>query len=173
MLATSIFLLPNGTFIVELVVFIVLLLIARRYFLPPIVKAMESRQEKVRTSLAAAEAARAEAAQAEDERARVLGEARDQARQIVAAAQATSDQLKAEATGRAQAEYERILAGAQVEVDAARQRAVDGASARIGEIVFDLVAKIVGREVDQGAHEDLVREAIAALRAEAARGSNR
>lgn len=173
MFATSIFLLPNGTFFVELVVFVVLLLIARRYFLPPIVKAMENRQEKVRASLAAAEAARAEAAQAEDERARVLAEARDQARQIVAAAQATSDQLKAEAAGRAQAEYDRILSGAELEVEAARQRAVDSASARIGEIVFDLVARIVGREVDQSAHEDLVREAVAALQAEAGRGSNR
>lgn len=173
MFATSIFLLPNGTFFVELVVFVVLLLIARRYFLPPIVKAMENRQEKVRASLAAAEAARAEAAQAEDERARVLAEARDQARQIVAAAQATSDQLKAEAAGRAQAEYDRILSGAELEVEAARQRAVDSASARIGEIVFDLVAKVVGREVDQSAHEDLVREAVAALQAEAGRGSNR
>jgi F-type H+-transporting ATPase subunit b len=172
MLATSIFLLPNGTFFVELVVFIVLLLIARRYFVPPIVKAMENRQEKVRASLAAAEAARAEAAQAADERALVLAEARDQARQIVAAAMTTSDQVKSEAVGRAQAEYDRIVAGAQVEVEAARQRAVESATASVGELVFDLVAKVVGREVDQSAHDELIREAIAALRSEAARGSD-
>ena len=55
----------------------------------------------------------------------------------------------------------------------ARQRAIDEASARIGEIVFDLVAKIVGREVDQSAHQDLVREAVAALNAEAPEGSSR
>jgi hypothetical protein len=35
------------------------------------------------------------------------------------------------------------------------------------------VTKIVGREVDQSTHQDLVQEAVAALNAEAAKGSNR
>ena len=56
------------------------------------------------------------------------------------------------------------------EVAAARQRAIDEASARVGEIVFDLVTKVVGREVDQASHQDLVDEAVAALHAEAQRG---
>jgi len=90
----------------------------------------------------------------------------------VAAAQATSDSVKAESGARGQAEYDRIIAAAQGEVDTARQRAIDEASAKIGEIVFDLVAKIVGREVDQNAHQDLVREAVSALNAESAKAKN-
>jgi F0F1-type ATP synthase membrane subunit b/b' len=70
-------------------------------------------------------------------------------------------------------EYDRIVATAQSEVVAARQHAIDDASARIGEIVFDLVSKIVAREVDQSTHDDLVREAVAALNAEAAKGASR
>jgi F-type H+-transporting ATPase subunit b len=171
--AASIFLLPNGTFFVELAVFVVMLWVAGRYFIPRINTMLENRQETIRKSLAAADEARAEAAAAGDERARVLSEAREQARVIVAGAQETSDQLKAEAGGRAQEEYDRIVATAQSEVAAARQRAIDEASARIGEIVFDLVSKIVAREVDQSTHDDLVREAVAALNAEAVKGSNR
>jgi F-type H+-transporting ATPase subunit b len=171
--ASSIFLLPNGTFFVELAVFVAMLFIATRFFLPRINAMLESRQEKIRTALEAADAARAEAAAADDERAKVLAEAREQARVIVAGAQETSDQLKAEAGGRAQVEYDRIVATAQSEVVAARQRAIDEASARLGEIVFDLVSKIVAREVDQSTHDDLVREAVAALNAEALKGSNR
>jgi F-type H+-transporting ATPase subunit b len=172
MVATSIFLLPNGTFVVELLVVAVILFLMTKYILPPLNRAMEGRQEKIRSALAAADAARAEAAAADDERAKVLAEAREQARVIVAGAQETSDRLKAEAGGRAQVEYDRIVATAQSEVVAARQHAVDEASARIGEIVFDLVSKIVGREVDQSTHDDLVREAVAALNAEASKGSN-
>src|ERR1035437_8526667 len=150
MFARSIFLLPNGTFFVELLVVVA-----------------------IRAALEPAETARAEAAAAGDERAVVLAQARDQAREIVAAAQALADQVKAEAGGRGQAEYERIVASADGEINTARQRAIDEESARIGEIVFDLVTKIVGREVDQSAHQDLVQEAVAALNAEAAKGSNR
>ena len=173
MIATSVFLIPNGTFVVEVLVVLVILYLMTKYILPPLNRAMEGRQEKIRQSLASAEEARAEAASAGDERARLLGEARDQARVIVENAQATSDQIKAEAGGRAQVEYDRILANAHSEVAGARQRAVDEASARVGEIVFELVTKIVGREVDQGTHEDLVREAVSALRGEAVNGSDR
>ena len=173
MIGVSIFLLPNGTFFVELLVFVVIVLIMAKYVLPPLNKAMEGRQEKIRASLEAAEQARAEAAAACDERAKVLAQARDQARDIVAAAQALAEQVKSEAGGRGQAEYDRIVGSANDEVATARQRAIEEASARIGEIVFELVNKIVGREVDQQTHQDLIREAVAALTAEAQRGTSR
>jgi F-type H+-transporting ATPase subunit b len=171
MISASIFLIPNGTFFIELVTVAVILLLMTKYILPPLNKALEARQEKIRESLAAADAAKAEAAAAGDERQQLLGAARDQAREIVTAAQATSDQVKAESVGRAQAEYDRIIAAANAEVDTARQRAIDEASARIGEVVFELVNQIVGREVDESSHQELVREAVAALNVEAARGS--
>jgi F-type H+-transporting ATPase subunit b len=171
-MVASIFLLPNGTFFIELVTVVVILLLMTKYILPPLNKALESRQEKIRESLAAADAAKAEAAAAGDERAHLLAAARDQAREIVSAAQATSDQIKAESAGRGQAEYDRIIANANAEVDTARQRAIDEASARIGQVVFELVNQIVGREVDESSHQDLVREAVAALNVEAARGSS-
>lgn len=169
----SIFLLPNGTWFVELAGVVIILWVVTKYALPMLNAAIEARQDKIRTALAAADEARAAADAAGDERARVLTEAREQARDIVANAQALSDQVKAESGARGQAEYERIVAQANAEVASARQHAIDEASAKIGEIVFELVAKVVGREVDQGAHQDLVREAVAALSAEAQRESNR
>ncbi|MGH9020324.1 MAG: F0F1 ATP synthase subunit B [Acidimicrobiales bacterium] len=170
MIAESVFLLPNGTFFVELLVVAVILFIVTKYILPPLNRALEGRQATIRASLEAADEARAAAAASDDERLAVLAAAREQAREIGAAAQALADQVKAEAGGRGQAEYERIVGSAQVEVAAARQRAIDDASERVGEIVFDLVTKIVGREVDESTHQDLIREAVAALHAEAARG---
>ena len=171
MIAESVFLLPNGTFFVELIVVAVVLFLATKYILPPLNKALEERQSKIKAALDSADEARAEAEAAGGERQEILNTARNQARDIIAAAQATSDQVKAEAAGRAQVEADRIVAAANGEVDAARQRAIDEASARIGEIVFDLVAKIVGREVDQSSHQDLVREAVAALNSEAQKAS--
>jgi F-type H+-transporting ATPase subunit b len=168
----SIFLLPNGTFFVELFVVVLILVVVTVKFLPKLNEQIEKRQETIRGSLKAAELARAEAAAAGDERLKVLAQARDQARDIVAAAQATADQVKAEAGGRGDAEYERIVSSANAEVDTARQRAIDEASARIGEIVFELVSTIVGREVDQQSHEELIREAVAALNAEAEKGAS-
>ena len=55
MIATSVFLIPNGTFFVELIVVGIILFLVTKYILPPLNKAMESRQEKIRTALEAAD----------------------------------------------------------------------------------------------------------------------
>ena len=173
MVAESVFLIPNGTFFFELAAVALILWFAKRKILPPLNRVIEERQAKIKASLEAADQARAEADAAGDERQHLLSEARNQAREIVAGAQATSDQIKAEQVTRGQTEYDRIVGAAAGEVTSIRQRAVDEASARIGEVVFELVAKIVGREVDQSAHQDLLREAVAALNTEAQKGAGR
>jgi len=165
------FLLPNGTFIVELIVLFVILFLTTKYIVPPLNKAMEERQADIRSSLDAAESARADAAAADDERRQVLEEARVQARDIVAQATATSEQVRGEAQGRAQAEYDRILASADSEVAVARQRAVDDAADQLGTIVMGVVERVIGREVNMKDHQDLVDEAVGALRATATEGA--
>ena len=166
MITAGIFLLPNGTFFIELIVSIVLILAIYKWVLPPINKAMEERQAKIRDSLEAADRARADAEAADDERRAVLEEARHQAREIVAQANRTAEQVRLDAQARGQSEYERIVGNAELEIDLARQRAIEEAAARMGEIVMEVVERVIGREVNYEAHRDLIDEAVAALRAD-------
>jgi F-type H+-transporting ATPase subunit b len=166
-LTSSIFLLPNGTFFVELAVFLLIIFLIGKYILPPLNKAMEARQEHIRTSLEAADAARADAAAADDERRAALDEGRKQAREIVAQANRTAETVRSEAQARGQLEYDRILANAETEVALARRRAVEEAAGRMGELVLDVVERVIGREVDASTHRDLIDEAVAALNADA------
>jgi F-type H+-transporting ATPase subunit b len=159
----AIFLLPNGTFIVELVIFLVILFLIAKYILPPLNRAMEKRQEEIRTSLEAAEEAKADAAAADDERRAALTEARQQAREILAQANRTAEQVSADGRARAEAEYERVMASAEADVELARQRALEDAASRLGELVVDVVERIIGREVSAEAHRDLIDEAVSAL----------
>ena len=112
--------------------------------------------------------ARADAAAADGERRAALEEGRRQAREIVAQANGTADQVRAEAVTKAQVEYDRILAKADSEVAVHRQRAVEEAAGRMGEIVFDTVERVIGREVDATTHRDLIDAAVTALKADAA-----
>jgi F-type H+-transporting ATPase subunit b len=171
MTTASIFLLPNGTFFIELIVSIILILLIYKYVLPPINKAMEERQEKIRASLEAADQARADAEAADDERRAVLDEARHQAREIVATANRTAEQVRTDAQARGQSEYERIVGNADVEIGLARQRAVEEAASRMGEIVMEVVERVIGRELNAEAHRDLIEEAVAALRADTTGGA--
>jgi F-type H+-transporting ATPase subunit b len=171
MITAGIFLLPNGTFFIELAVSLVLIFAIYKWVLPPLNKAMEERQEKIRTSLEAADQARADAEAADDERRSVLEQARQQAREIVATANRTAEQVRTDAQARGQSEYERIVGNAEEEIDLARQRAVEEAASRLGELVMEVVERVIGREVNAEAHRDLIDEAVSALRADASGGA--
>lgn len=160
---TSDFLIPNATFIVELVAFLIVLGFVAKYILPQVDRALKDRQEQIRAELAAADEAKADAAAADDERRAALEEARHQAREIVAQANRTADQVTTDAQARGQSEYDRLLAAAEADVRLARQRALEEAAARLGELVVDVVERVIGREVDAQAHRDLIDEAVGAL----------
>ncbi len=96
------FLVPNATFIAELVAFLLILGLLGRYVLPPVQKAMHDRQEIIRKQLDDAEEARTKLAEAQAEYQRALTEARTQAAVIRdsarADAQRIGDDMRAQAT---------------------------------------------------------------------------
>jgi F-type H+-transporting ATPase subunit b len=160
----GIFILPNATFIFQLIIFLVLVYVVGRKILPPVNAAMAKRQEQIRASLDAADQARADAVAADDERRAVLEAARHSAREVVAEANRSAEAVRVDFQARGQAEYERIVGSAEAEVAAARQRAVDEAANRVGEMAMDVVERVVGRKVSFEAHQDLIEEAVSALR---------
>jgi F-type H+-transporting ATPase subunit b len=171
MTTASIFLLPNGTFFVELIIFIVLVVVIGKKIIPPVTAALAERQERIRASLDAADQARLDAAVADDERRAVLEEARQKAREVVAEANRTAEAVRVDFQTRGQTEYERIVGSAEAEVALARQRAVEEAASRLGEITMDVVERVIGRKVNAANHDDLITEAVNALRAEATGGA--
>ncbi len=171
MTTAGIFLLPNATCFVELAVCLILVFVLAQYVLPVLNKAVTDRQEQIRSSMEAAERARTDAAAADDERRAALETARQQAREIVATANRTAAQVLADSQTTARTEYERIVDSADAEVQLARQRAVDEAATRLGELVLEVVERVIGREIDAEAHRDLIDVAVTALNAEGRGGA--
>ncbi len=165
--ANSNFLVPDGTFIAELIAFLIILGIIAKWILPPLKRAMQARQEEIRSSLEAADEAKIEAEETRAQRQGILDESRQQAREIVAQANRTADQLRADGQVRGQQEYERLVASADAEIALSRQRALDEITSRIGALVLSVARQVVEREIDAQRHRGLIDEAVAALRAEA------
>ena len=164
---SSNFLIPNGTLIVEIVAFLIVLYFIGRKVLPYVNKQIEERQEQIRESLQAAEKAREEADETRAQREGILDEARQQAREIVSQANRTADQARADGQIRGQQEYDRLVASADAEIALARQRALDEVTSRIGTLVLTVARQVIEREIDAQRHRGLIDEAVSALRAEA------
>jgi F-type H+-transporting ATPase subunit b len=166
--SNSNFLVPDGTFIAELIAFLIILAIIAKWVLPPLNRAMQARQEEIRSSLEAAEEAKTEADETRAQRQEIIDEARQQAREIVAQANRAADQVRADGQSRGQQEYERLVASADAEITLARQRALDEITSRIGALVLSVARQVIEREIDAQRHRALIDEAVSALRAEAA-----
>ena len=91
-----------------MIVFLLFVMFTMKYVWPPIMKAMEEREAKIRDGLAAAEKGKAALAEASSKSDEELKAARTQAQDIIAAANKQATQLVEKAKGDATAEQQRI-----------------------------------------------------------------
>jgi F-type H+-transporting ATPase subunit b len=160
LVASSNFLVPNGTFIVELVAFLIVVFLLARYVLPPLNRIMEERQATIRQALADAEEAKRRAAEAEEEYKRIVGEARTQARAVVEEANKMAEQARAERRQQAEAEYERIVSSAGAEVEAQTRRAQEELRQQAADLAIAVAEKVLGEGIDRNAQAGLIDRTI-------------
>jgi F-type H+-transporting ATPase subunit b len=110
MLETRNFLLPDATFIIEMITFVVVLAVMTRYVLPRIRHTMRERQDTISAALAAAERANQQRRQAHADALSIRAQARREARQITDQARSMRDHLITEGRTGGIEEY-RWLAG--------------------------------------------------------------
>jgi F-type H+-transporting ATPase subunit b len=147
-MAASNFLVPNATFIVEVLAFVVILFLLGKYVVPPINKALDDRQQAIRKQFADAEQAKANAEAAENEYKSQLVEARHDAARIREQAREEGAAIVAEMREQAQAESARILKHGQSQIEAERQQVVTQLRSEVGTMATSLAGKIIGESLD-------------------------
>ena len=161
------FLVPNGTFFVELFAFLLILFILGKYVIPPINKAMTARQDAIRKQFADLDQAKADAKSAEDEFRAQIADARHEAARIREEAREQGAAIIAEMREQAQTEANRIVEHAHTQIDADRQHAVTSLRAEVGSLATDLAGRIVGEALeDQARQSRVVERFLADLEAE-------
>ena len=113
-----------------LVVFVLLLVILKKFAWPAILGAVEAREAALEQQIADAERSRAEAAKLLEEHKRLVAEAKAQAHGIVLDARQLSERERAVALEKAKQEQEELLARARREIAAERDRALPTCAAR-------------------------------------------
>jgi F-type H+-transporting ATPase subunit b len=160
-LAASNFLVPNATFVVELVAFLIVLGLLARYVLPIINARMEERQAIIRQALADAEEAKRRSEQAEAESRRTISEAQAQARAVVDEANRVAEQVRSERRQQAEDEASRLVNQAQGQIDAQVRQAQQSLRQQVGDLAVDVVEKVLGDGLDPQTHRNLVDRTLA------------
>lgn len=148
----------NATLFGQMIAFALFVWFTMRFVWPPVVKAMADRQQQIADGLAAAERGREDLDLAQERAAEILRDARNQASEILDQANKRGSQLVAEAKEAAQTEGERQLAQAQAKIE----QELNNAKAELREQVVTLAitgaTKVLEREVDAKAHNDMLNE---------------
>jgi F-type H+-transporting ATPase subunit b len=164
LVASTDFLIPNGTFIAEVIGFLIFIGVMWKWILPPLNRAMQKRQEDIRASLEAADEARKEASQANTAREEVLAQARSQAREIIGQANHVAEQLREEARRQGDEERLRMIESAKAEIELERQRLLDEVATYVVELVMTATEQVLRRSLDHETQRSLVEEAVEAAR---------
>jgi F-type H+-transporting ATPase subunit b len=149
--AASIFIIPNATFIAELVAFVIILAVLWRYVVPPLQKAMRERQDTIRRQLEESQRAKEQLASAEEEHRRTLAEARAEATQIREDAKRESQKIIDETKAKAQAEVDRIQQRGEEQLASQRRQVISELRVEIGQMAVQLAGRVVGESLEDDA----------------------
>lgn len=153
----------NASLFVQMVVFFIGCFITMKYIWPPLIKAIEERQNKIAEGLAAADKSSVALAQAQAKGKEIEAEARARATTIVADGEKRGAQIVENAKVQAQTEADRIIEGAKAEAAQEIQRAREQLRAEVATLAIAGAQQILQREVDAKAHAQLLEQLKAKL----------
>jgi F-type H+-transporting ATPase subunit b len=144
------------TFIIQLIVFLILVGFTMKFVWPPITVALDQRAQKIREGLSAADNAKAELANANKRVEEQLSAARTDATQRLADAERLAQSMVEEAKGRATDEGAKIIAAAKAEAEQEAIKARETLREQVAALAVKGAEQILRREVNAGVHAELL-----------------
>ena len=161
------FLIPNWTFVVELIAFLIVLAVVGRFILPRVRGPLESRRRMVRKQIEDSDRARERLTEAQRAYNDALQEARQEAAHIREGARAEAQGIADERRAAAQQEYERIVARGEAQLSGQRDVIMRELRTGIGTLAVELSEKIVDQDLAEQAQVTTTVDAfLAGLAAE-------
>ncbi|MGP1585483.1 MAG: F0F1 ATP synthase subunit B [Schwartzia sp. (in: firmicutes)] len=153
----------NATLLVQIVNFIVLLAVLKKFAWGPLLKMMHERSAKIEKNILDADADRAKAAELKKEYEEQLSKARLRAQEITDAAAARADQETRDQKEATKLEIEKMKESARANLALEREEAAKEMKGQMVTMALAAAAKLMGRKMDEAADEALVTEFINGL----------
>ena len=146
----------TATFIIQMIVFLILVGFTMKFIWPPIVKALDERAQKIADGLAAADRAKSDLASANKRVEEQLALARTDATQRLADAERLAQQMVEEAKSRALEEGAKIVASARSEAEQEAVKVREALREQVAALAVKGAEQILRREVNASVHADLL-----------------
>jgi F-type H+-transporting ATPase subunit b len=146
----------NMTLIGQTIAMIVFVWFCMKFIWPPLLEAIEERQQKIAEGLAAADKGQESLEKATAESAVIIAEARKQATGILDQAHARANEIVADGKADGTKERERQLLAAKAEIEQETNRAREELRGQVSAVALSGAEKILRREIDAAEHNDIL-----------------
>ncbi|WP_271855362.1 F0F1 ATP synthase subunit B [Patiriisocius marinus] len=136
-----------GLFFWQLLMFVLLVILLRKFAWKPILSAIEGREEGIKDALDAAEKAKLEMANLNADNERLLQEARAERETMMKEAREIKAKMIADAKEEAQAEANKTIANAQAAIESEKKAAVAELKSTVATLSVDIAEKMVKSEL--------------------------
>ena len=137
-----------GLFFWQLLIFIFLLLLLKKFAWKPILDSVNERESFIKNAMLEANKARNEMASIEESNQKVLKEARAEREALLKDARATGTEIIAQSKIDAQTEANKIIAQAQETIRNEKRAAVNELKNQVAQISLEIAEKVIDRELD-------------------------
>jgi F-type H+-transporting ATPase subunit b len=171
-LAAGNFLIPNMTFVVELMAFAIVLGVLWRYAIPPVREGMNARQEIARKLVSDSEQAKQLLAEARTAHETAMADARHQATQLRAQAEEQRRAIVARASADAEERAAEIVARGRAQLGAEQRQAIRELKTDLGNLAVDLAEQILGEALaNDQRQERLIERFLSGIEEEPSAGT--
>jgi len=161
---------PSGPLTVEfglmfwtVVVFLLLLLLLKRFAYPALLGAVEARERALQEQLDAAERNRVESEALLAEHKKLLAEAKTQAHALLVEARTSAEKERAVAMEKTLQEQQQLLERARRDIAAERDRAIAELRQEAVELSLAAASKLIGERLNSETDRKLVQEYLSSL----------
>ena len=153
----------NATLLAQTIMFALFVWFCMKFIWNPIIAALDQRKKQIADGLADAERAKHDLELAAKRSADMLREAKEKVGEIVASGEKRASEIIEAAKEQAKAEGDRIISGAKAEIDQEVFRAREQLRTEVSAIALAGASKILGREIDAKAHNDLLDKMVSEI----------
>lgn len=150
-----------GLFFWQLILFIALLWLLKKYAWNFILVSVKAREDKIREGLEAADKAKEMMRQMKEENQALLAEARKERETIIKSARDAKDQMIADAKDKAAEEADKMIRNAKESIKAEKAAAMNEIKEHVTKLSVEIAEKILKNELANDAKQkDLIASAI-------------
>jgi len=163
------FVVSPGLYIWSLVIFLLVLLILKKYAWKPLLDFLDQREKEISDSLAMAESAKADLEKVKEESEKILNEAKNQGKSIVTDSKQKAEDSANKILNDAKAKSDEFVLDAKKKIDVEKKKAIKEIKEEVVGLSLDLASQVLQRNVKDEDNKKFVDSSLKVMNTDEAK----